>query len=430
MLVRSAGTIAAVLAAAWLAPCLGRANAAPPRRTVLHTFTGGLDGNGARVALLAAAPGLVYGVNAGAGAFGACCGSVFRMTKTSVPGEDWPVETLHRFEPGALGNRPAAATPVLGADGALYGTAANGGPSDGGVVWRLAPPPGGSGAWTYQVLHAFDANRQRLGWRPQFGLVADTLGALFGLAGGGANGTGVVFRLAPPGPGETAWSETILLDLPAAPAGGTVVPSAGLTLSPDGSSLFGAYGVRNYPDPGSATVWRLARATTATGWSAAGGYTLPHYGDFAPLLTSGMNLFSIYFRDGVDAFAKSGAIVELTPPPQPSSAAWTERDLYGFDNAAPVYGNLALDHGRLYGTIALTYGEPPDAIFSLTEPVFGGGLWEFQTVSLFSPDALTHPIVPYGLVAERSGNLFGVALAGGARQKGVVFRQEVVRHGP
>jgi hypothetical protein len=48
------------------------------------------------------------------------------------------------------------------------------------------------------------------GIAPYAGLIADMQGALYGTTPGSGRGKGTIFKLTPPGTGQTAWTETVL----------------------------------------------------------------------------------------------------------------------------------------------------------------------------------------------------------------------------
>jgi len=74
-----------------------------------------------------------------------------------------------------------------GTDGNFYGTAINGGSSNGGTVFKITP----SGAFT--VLHSFAGPE---GQNPASALIQATDGNFYGTtASGGANGAGTVFKM-------------------------------------------------------------------------------------------------------------------------------------------------------------------------------------------------------------------------------------------
>jgi uncharacterized repeat protein (TIGR03803 family) len=78
---------------------------------------------------------------------------------------------LHYFT-GADGSRPFAA-PVLAADGNLYGTTYEGGASDCGVVYRIAPDN------SFVVVHSFSSEAD--GCHPFGGMIAAANGKLYGV---------------------------------------------------------------------------------------------------------------------------------------------------------------------------------------------------------------------------------------------------------
>jgi uncharacterized repeat protein (TIGR03803 family) len=108
--------------------------------TILHSFTGGVDGdpgtdlagNNPLASLIQASDGNLYGTTHGGGAFGD--GTVFQITTNGV------FTTLHSFD-GADGANPFGSL-VQGRDGNLYGTTWQGGTDGGGTIFRLVIPLG------------------------------------------------------------------------------------------------------------------------------------------------------------------------------------------------------------------------------------------------------------------------------------------------
>ena len=86
---------------------------------------------------------------------------------------------------------------MAGANGHLYGTTSNGGPSNGGTVFQMAAD--GTG---FTVLHSFSGDDGAGGY-PAAGLTDGGDGFLYGTTTGGAMGTGVVYKMAPDGTGFT-----------------------------------------------------------------------------------------------------------------------------------------------------------------------------------------------------------------------------------
>jgi uncharacterized repeat protein (TIGR03803 family) len=120
------------------------------------------------------------------------CGTVYELS----PGSDghWKEKILYDFKEGASGFTPLG---LVARDkaGNIYGTTSEGGDSvcACGVVYKLAPQPGGK--WKYTVLHKFVA---ATGGLPEGGVILDGKGNLYGTTlGGGAHGDGVVFEVTP-----------------------------------------------------------------------------------------------------------------------------------------------------------------------------------------------------------------------------------------
>jgi uncharacterized repeat protein (TIGR03803 family) len=146
---------------------------------VIKSFAGG-EGAEARAGLLAARNGALYGTTVTGGASGR--GSVFRV---NPDGSGYT--TIYSFGLFGDGANPTAAL-VAGSDGALYGTTYSGGTAGFGTVFKLNLD--GSG---YQVLRFLSGAD---GVHPQGGLLAASDGALYGTAqDGGANNLGTVFKL-------------------------------------------------------------------------------------------------------------------------------------------------------------------------------------------------------------------------------------------
>jgi uncharacterized repeat protein (TIGR03803 family) len=162
--------------------------------SVLYSFTDA-DGANPLAGLIFDTAGNLYGTTANGGTLAYCsgfgCGVVFELTPNSDG--SWTESVLHRFA-----NRPAAgpeAVLIFDSVGSLWGTAANGGPTNGGAVFKLTPQSGGS--WRYSVLHVFLGEPAQ---NPLDGLVFDITGNLYGTTvncGGGKKCAGVVFEITP-----------------------------------------------------------------------------------------------------------------------------------------------------------------------------------------------------------------------------------------
>jgi uncharacterized repeat protein (TIGR03803 family) len=182
--------------------------------SVLYKFNGGSDGANPHAGLISDSKGILYGTTwhgGGTGCGGKGCGTVFRLVPPIPPATKWTEQVLYRFQGGSDGAAPFAGL-VLDSKGALYGTTLAGGVSFGlGTVFKLTQPAPGHTQWAEQVLYRFTGTGTD-GAGPQAGLVFDSTGALYGTTsgGGGPANCGTVFKLAPPAPGHTQWTETVL----------------------------------------------------------------------------------------------------------------------------------------------------------------------------------------------------------------------------
>ena len=163
------------------------------KETILHTFTGGVDGANPLSSLVLDENGNLYGATYTAGDLSACsgagCGTVFELSHNS---QGWKTTVIRSFGGGADGANPAAGL-VFDSAGRLYGTTEQGGIGNHGTVFELSPS---SGAWNLTLLHAFTAHPD--GADPIGGLIFDTAGNLYGTTvDGGVDGSGAVFEITP-----------------------------------------------------------------------------------------------------------------------------------------------------------------------------------------------------------------------------------------
>lgn len=166
------------------------------RLGVIHAFTGGKDGGDPKTGLTFDSAGNLYGTAAIDGAdFG---GVVFELAPGS--GGAWKFGLLHSFTGGHDGNQPLGNL-LLDTAGNVYGTTEEGGKlidcfdAGCGVVFKLSPRIGGGFIET--VLHTFMSNGTD-GTNPFGGLVFDSAGNLYGTTNaGGTNSAGTVFEITP-----------------------------------------------------------------------------------------------------------------------------------------------------------------------------------------------------------------------------------------
>jgi hypothetical protein len=198
----------------------------PWTETVLYSFQGGKDGYVASGDLLFDKAGNLYGTTLFGGGkgttcnslYGGQCGTVFKLSPPKTKGDKWTETVLHRFAGVNAGQEFGdGASPngglVLDSKGTVYGTTFNGGyncphrSNQGcGTVFQLMPPNKKGGGWTEELIHVFKNGDD--GTQPSAGVIFATNGFLYGGAGGGSKGGGVIFRLTPAANGP--WKETVL----------------------------------------------------------------------------------------------------------------------------------------------------------------------------------------------------------------------------
>ena len=184
------------------------------------------------------------------------CGTVYKLMPPAPGQAAWAKTTLHSFTRGADGIVPQGRL-LLDYYGNVYGTTIEGGTGQCtdslynvvgcGVIYRLTPPGLGQTTWTESIPHNFTGPD---GAFPQGGLLIDAAGALYGTTSGGGPASnailgsyGLVFKLSPPTQGGSPWTETILYSFDITTSGDTPVDE--LTGDPFGN-LFGVTNLAGY----------------------------------------------------------------------------------------------------------------------------------------------------------------------------------------
>ena len=309
------------------------------RPHVLYSFTGLLDGDGPNGELIQRLDGELLGTTYGGGSN--AFGTIFSFTTNSG------LNSLFSFghADGVLhpdGVLPAAGV-VEGPDGALYGTAYEGGIFRSGAAFRLAP----TGA--FSVLFAF-ALTNTYGAFPHAGLTRGDDANFYGTTyKGGAFGDGTIFRISQTG---------TLTTLTSFDGTNGAFPLAGLTQTIDGTF----YGTAAYGGAlGLGTVFRITAKGLFTNLFSFDGTVNGSHPNAALLQGSDGNLYGTTSDGGTYGV---GTVFRMSP----EGALTTISVFDGFNGANPDAPLLEVTNGTFYGTTQ--NGGPNDqgVIFSFGIP--------------------------------------------------------------
>lgn len=384
-------------------------------KTEIAAFDGGAGGADSYGALRFA-NGRLYGTTYSGGAAG--FGTIFELAPAA--GGGWTRTVIHDFAGGADGARPAAGV-VAGTDGALFGTTQLGGTSDGGTVYRLVPPAAGAGQWTKQVLYRFQAATD--GANPLAQLTFDrTSGALYGSlsTGAGPSNAGAIFKLAPPDPGGSVWTQTTLYRFTGGANG--VGPRGALALDTSGA-IYGTTYTGGGQNKGQAFKLKPP-AAGSTDWTKQ---ALVNFAGVNGANPEGGLLFdsagALYGTTRAGGANGKGVVFKLTPPE--TGATWTLSVLRAFkgglDGAGPQGGLIFGDRGSLYGVTAEGGAGNAGVAFKLLPPRPGETEWRRALLYAFQGGTDGVQPSPGGLVMDTSARLYGATVAGGAAGKGIVY---------
>ena len=364
---RSSGRL--VLALAALAIALAAPLLHSQTLSVLHNFTGSLDGLYPVAGLTIDSTGNnLYGTTAGLlYSSGPSYGTVFRLRNHNGA---WVFSPLYGFTGGNDGAY-AISRVVIGPNGTLYGAANRGGGTTGcmqgcGLVFNLHVGPTFPRTpltpWVEDVLYRFQGGGD--GAYPGYGdLVFDQSGNIYGTGSqGGLNncsghvGCGVVYTL------------TL--------SGGSYTESAvyAFTGGSDGAFPLGAV-------------------------------AFDHSGD----------IFTTTFNGGNN---NNGTVIELTP----SGSSWTETTIHLFngssDGANPWTGVILDNSGNLYGTTSMNGASSGGTVYELMP---SGGSFTFSVLESLTGSG-SNPGPRADLASDASGNLYGTNWGGGAHGFGSIFK--------
>lgn len=409
---------ASVLALGFAVASIGLQSVHAQTFTVLHNFTGGVDGNTPDTGTVDAA-GNFYGTTQSGGA--AQHGTAFKLARSSG---SWVLSTLYNFAGGNDGAAPRTGL-TFGPDGSLYGATVDGGSQNCdqgcGTVYKLQPPVTFCRSilcyWNETVLYRFVAGGSD-GAYPSSGVTFDSTGNLYGTTEGGGNnglngycsyfyGCGIVYELSP---SNGAWMETVLHIFTGGPdgkypAGEVVIDHAG--------NVFGAtQGPAVSGVPGS--IYELT--PSQAGWNKSFIYQFQGASDGSEpvgLITDAVG--NLYGETSFGGSGVGGTVYELS-----SANGWAFTLLYSQSgNPQNRASRLTMDAaGNLYGT---TYDDGQygrGSVFKLT-PSMGG--WTYTSLHDFTGGSDGNgPASP--VVLDSHGNVYGTTQLGGMYGNGVAFQ--------
>jgi len=394
-------------------------------RKTLYSFSDGMDGAIPAATMVLDAAGNLYGTTLEGGTPQGL-GTVFKLTRPGPGHTAWTETVLYRFKTPADGFAPEAPL-IFDRAGNLYGTTRDIYKDYYGTVFKLSPPAPGQTAWTHTVLYRFKGGSDS--GAPLSRLAFDRAGNLYGTTSGADFGPpplgyGTVFKLAPPVSGKGLWTETILHSFGTIPFDGNY-PEGGVVLDA-GGNLYGT-AKNGGGHPGCGVVFRLAPpAAGKTAWTESILYNpsiLPGCSPIGEL--SFDKLGNLYGVMGTGTLTGIGAIFKLAPPTA-GRTAWRPTPLFTqfkFANGnQPLAGVVFDPSGNLYGVTGAggTNGiESYGTVYELTPPKTGKGPWKETVLWTFTGEDGVQPTG--GLVRGTAGHLFGTTVHGGTKDRGTVF---------
>lgn len=370
---------------------------AAPAQTfsVIHSFTGGIDGFEPFSGVTIDQAGNLYGTTTES-----YNGSIYQMKfRNGV----WILSTLYQF---SAPEWIPSGRPVIGPGGALYGTTATGGNGDCtefgcGSVYGLRPSQtvcrNSRCSWNASIV-SLEGETGGIGYvDPAF----DSAGKMYITSlEGGANGAGNVYQLTRSAGG---WTPASIFDF-----NGTngSTPYSGVTLDAQGN-VYGTTWRGGSSQNG--TAYRLIN--NAGSWTLDTLYTFPNSSDGkypvgGLIFDAEGNLYGTTESGGIGG---GGTVFELSR----SGSGWSYAVLHSFTGQFGPFSTLAMDSaGNLYGTTYADGAFNAGSVFKLTR---SGQGWTFTDLHDFTGGADgANPVG--GVTLDANGNLYGTTSAGGFSQ--------------
>ena len=427
------------------------------------------DGSAPSPVLIQATDGNLYGTTEDGGTNGGY-GTVFRISATGQ------LTTLHSFNNSTDGGVPIAGV-VQAADGNFYGVAIQGGTHGYGTVYEITA----DGVFT--TLYAFSNSTD--GGSPWGGLMVANDGNLYGTTqAGGKYGFGTVFRLAPNGPVTTvaqfdgyngANPSAAFLQGPDGNLYGTTLQGGANGLgSVTRLNFTGPLQITGQPSDQLAYVGGSASFTVAVAGAAPAHYQWQQNGidltddanisgattatlRISNITVNASALYSVVVTNAFNSVTSDDAVLAVTvAPPRITSQPLSQTRVAGASVtfSVGVAGEQPLSYQWQQGGTTLTDGGNITGAATSTLTITNLGLANAGTYTLVVSNALavrvsaaatltvlpaatpgagftslrqlnggTDGAYPYaGLTQGRDGNLYGVAIEGGALFAGTAFR--------
>lgn len=389
---------------------------------VIHTFTGGADGDSPSAGLTLDAGGNLYGTSSHGGyTGGSCpkgCGTVYQLKRS---GSNWIFGRLYVFTESPDGAFPMGGV-SFGPHGALYGTTYLGGTNDNGTIFKLTPPaiPCPSCPWTESVLYRFQGGSD--GMWPEGDLHFDPQGHIYGTTTEGGVyaghcrgfmlptlGCGTVYQLTP---SLGSWTHRVVYRFqgPGDNYADGVSPYSGVILDNAGN-LYGTAvmgGAGGYW--GCGVVFKLS--PSGNNWIQRVLYRFLNgsdgcYPKGGLIFDRSANLYGAVYEGGVN---RGGTAYEL----KPSNGAWRFNLLYSFFSGTSFnFGpdtRLTMDAaGNLYGTTNSEGAYGNGSVFKLS---MLNGAWTYTSLHDFT-GGNDGGGPPSNVILDAKGNLYGTAQYGG-----------------